>query len=352
MNLQDAPLVSVLTPVYNGAEFLEECIESVLKQTYGNYEYIIINNRSTDRTLEIARQYAKKDSRIRVHDNTDFVAVIANHNIAFGLISPAAMYCKVVSADDFIFPECLERMVEFGEAHPSVGIIGSYQLSGDRIRWQGLEYPKAVLTGVEMSRRVFLGGDKTFGFGSPTSILYRADLVRETAEFYPNASPHSDTSACFRCLQKSDFGFIYQVLSFEKMHAETQSSASAKLNRYSSANLNDVVCYGPSFLNPAEMKQKLDETLEDYHRFLAVNYFVGFRDKEFWKYHKSRLEELGYPLRRGSLLKAAARTVFREAMNPARAIGKVWKHVFPGSAKAPARVAQPAPGDRKTLAGC
>ncbi len=58
------PLVCVLTPVYNGADFIEQCIESVLAQSFTNYEYIIINNCSTDNTLEIARRYAAKDSRI------------------------------------------------------------------------------------------------------------------------------------------------------------------------------------------------------------------------------------------------------------------------------------------------
>ena len=68
MSTRNEPLVSVVTPVYNGADFLEECIESVLKQTYGNFEYLIVNNCSKDRTLDIALSYAQKDSRIRVHD--------------------------------------------------------------------------------------------------------------------------------------------------------------------------------------------------------------------------------------------------------------------------------------------
>jgi glycosyltransferase involved in cell wall biosynthesis len=55
MSFSEPPLVSVLTPVHNAAEFLAECIESILKQTYTNYEYIIVNNCSTDRTPEIAR---------------------------------------------------------------------------------------------------------------------------------------------------------------------------------------------------------------------------------------------------------------------------------------------------------
>ena len=131
MTQRDEPFVSVVTPVYNGEAFLVECIESVLKQTYQNFEYIIVNNCSKDRTLEIAKAYAQKDRRIRVHDNTEFVAVIANHNLAFRQISPQAKYCKIVSADDWLFPDCIKQLVAVAEANPSVGIAGCYQLSGD-----------------------------------------------------------------------------------------------------------------------------------------------------------------------------------------------------------------------------
>src|ERR1700704_3898394 len=87
MSSYDQPLVSVVTPVYNGEKFLAECIESVLKQKYPNYEKIIVNNCSSDRTPQIALEYAEKDNRIRLHHNDKFVGVIENHNIAFRLIS-------------------------------------------------------------------------------------------------------------------------------------------------------------------------------------------------------------------------------------------------------------------------
>src|SRR5260370_37263796 len=103
----DQPLVSVITPVYNGEEFLAECIESVLAQTYQNWDYTIVNNRSTDRTLQIAKSYAAKDSRIRVHNNRDFLTIIQNHNHAIRQISPDSKYCKVVLADHCLFPACL-----------------------------------------------------------------------------------------------------------------------------------------------------------------------------------------------------------------------------------------------------
>jgi len=323
MQLKSAPLVCVLTPVYNGEEFLEECIESVLSQTHTNFEYIIVNNRSTDRTLDIATRYAQRDGRIRVHNNTDFVPVIANHNIAFNLMSPEAKYCKVVSADDFIFPECLTRLVECAEANPSVGIVGCYQLSGAEIRWQGFDYPRGVIPGIEMGRKAFFSTDKRFGFGSPTSLMYRADLVRATREFYPNASPHADTSACFAQLIKSDFGFVFQVLSYEHKHEATQSWTSEKLNRGASANLNDLLQYGRNYLSPEEWKAQVDFLLHAYHRYLAANYIFASRGDEFWNYHKGRLAELGYPLRRFDLLKG----VLREVMHPAQALGKMSKRL-------------------------
>jgi len=252
---QDGPLVTVLTPVFNGERYLVECIESVLRQTYKNIEYIIVNNCSTDCTLEIALGYAKKNPRVQVHTNERFVDVIENHNIAFRSISPDSKYCKVVSADDWIFPECLTRLVEHAESNPSAGIIGSYQLSGSIIKWQGFAYPRAVFSGREICRKIFIEGQPSFGFGTPTSLLYRANVVKNSAAFYPNSSPHADTSACFKYLQESEFGFVYQVLSYERVHGDTQSTKSQDMNRYSSAYLDDLIQYGHSCLSKEEYER-------------------------------------------------------------------------------------------------
>ena len=70
------PRVSVGLPVYNGAKYLAECIESVLNQTYTNYEYLIVNNCSTDKTLEIAEEYASKNKHIQVHSNDKLLEML------------------------------------------------------------------------------------------------------------------------------------------------------------------------------------------------------------------------------------------------------------------------------------
>jgi glycosyltransferase involved in cell wall biosynthesis len=315
-------LVSVVTPVYNGEDYLRECFDSVLAQTHRNFEYVIVNNCSKDRTLEIAREYARKDPRIRVHDNEKFVGVIANHNIAFGLISREAKYCKVVSADDFIFPDCLRQLVAVGEANPSAGFIGCYQLSGKRILWQGFVYPQASFDGRELCKKVFLEGDPAFGFGTPTSLLYRADLVRSSETFYPNASPHADTSACFKYLEKSDFGFAYQVLSFERTHPLTQSSKSAILNRYSSAYIDDLIQYGRFYLSEEQWKRRLQEELNAYYQFLAMS-AIRRRDAEFWDYHRERLKELGHPISTLKLLRGGLSKLTGALVNPAQTVRKL-----------------------------
>ena len=130
--LLEEPLISVVTPVYNTELYLAECIESVLGQTYANYEYIIVNNCSTDRTLEIAQSYAKQDGRIRVVDCDVFVNHIENHNRALQLMSDKSKYCKIVQADDWMFPECLLKMTALAEAEPSIGIVSAYSIFGGR----------------------------------------------------------------------------------------------------------------------------------------------------------------------------------------------------------------------------
>ena len=321
MSLLKEPLISVLTPVFNGEDYLAECIESVLAQTYSKWEYIIVNNCSTDRTLEIALDYAKKDSRIRVHNNRDFLAVIANHNLAFSLISPAAKYCKVVSADDFIFPECVRRMVDLAEANPTVGLIGTYLLAGKRVLCDGLEYERKVVRGTEISRATLLGGP--YVFGSPTSLLYRSDLIRESRAFYPHSNPHADTTACYQVLEHSDFGFVHQVLAYARIHADSQTSKSLKVGTFDLARMGDLTRFGPKYLSPSELKQRLDYFLDSYYRVVVHVLAERSRDEEFLDQQKAALEEIGLRFSFAKLLKAALHMGCGLLLKPGVALNKL-----------------------------
>ena len=322
------PLVNILTPVYNGELYLRACIESVLAQTYSNWEYIILNNCSKDGTLAIAEEYASKDKRIRVYSNDTLLPIIANHNKAFGLISPDCKYCKVVSADDQIFPECIRRMVDLAEAHPSVGLVGSYQVSGGGDRWElkigGLPYFKSVFSGREICRSHLLGALHVFG--NPTSNFYRADLVRCTDAFFPNETAEADVSACFKHLQSADFGFVHQVLSYERVHQERMTTTSMALNAYLSSRINDLQTYGPLYLTQGELDMRVQAFLQEYYRFLADAAFSS-KDKGFWAFHKRRLSELGYPLDGVRLSKSIANKLMDIFLNPKHSVEALLRRI-------------------------
>jgi glycosyltransferase involved in cell wall biosynthesis len=324
MSIDNQPLVSVLTPVYNGAKYLSECIESVLSQTYTNWDYTVVNNCSKDDTLAIAQKFARLDKRIRVVDNEDFLDVISNHNKAFRMISPTSKYCKVVSGDDWLFPECLTQMVRVAEENPTAGLIGSYQLSGGTadgrswsIRWAELPYSKMLIPGRKIGRSQLLGGP--YVFGSPTSLMYRADLVRSCDRFYPNATAEADTSACYGALRHSDFAFVHQVLSYMRIHQQTETAESNAKNAYISSLLSDLVVYGPDYLTPDELDRRRQEVLADYYRFLGISVF-NLRDRKFWTYHKKRFADCGQRLSYSRLAIAALAKGTDLLLNPKQTV--------------------------------
>jgi glycosyltransferase involved in cell wall biosynthesis len=247
------PLVSIVTPVYNGEEYLAQCIESVLKQTYSNWEYLIVNNCSTDSTPEIVEAYARQDCRIHVYHNDTFLdPAEVNFNHALRLLSPDSRYCKMVLADDWIYPECIERMVELAEASPSVGIVGAYGLRGDEFVWRGLPVSCSVVPGREIGRDHLLG--KLYVFGNPTSTLLRSDLVRASDPFYNELNTHSDTEKCYELLQSCDMGFVHQVLSYSRPRKNSLRSYSQRMNTLGPARIADIISFGAFYLEDREWK--------------------------------------------------------------------------------------------------
>ena len=319
MNPDSQPLVSVLTPVYNGERFLAECIESVLAQTYENWEYIIVNNCSTDRSLEIAQSYAKQDTRIQIKNNQQFVNARKNHNIAFRLISPKSKYCKVVQADDWLFPECILRMVNLAEANPSVGIVGAYILRGVEVVCDRLPHPSTVVPSREICRADLLAGRGTSVFGSPTSLLIRSDLIRQREEFYGESSIYADREATYEVLKCSDFGFVHQVLTYGRTHDRQESSFVRKVSGYTPGKLNILKKYGPLFLTREEYEKLLKQKMKEYYRLLGHGALV-LREKEFWDYHKNELKKLGYSLSWSKLAIAACLELFELLLNPQRVV--------------------------------
>lgn len=112
------PRVSIGLPVYNGAAYLAETLDSLLDQTWTDFELIISDNASTDATQDICRSYAARDARIRYLRNRENLGAAANYNRVFHLSS--GEYFKWAAADDLCAPEFLERCVEVLDREASV----------------------------------------------------------------------------------------------------------------------------------------------------------------------------------------------------------------------------------------
>ena len=317
MSGPQVPLVSVVTPVYNGGGYLRECIESVQAQTYTNWRYTIVNNCSTDETLKIAQHYAAQDARIRVTTNSAFLPLIANHSHALSLIEAESLYCKPLMADDWLYRECLDRMVDCALAHPAVGLVCTSALTGsEQILFDRLPptcAPTTLLSGRAAGRLALL--EDRYFFGSPTTMLLRADLIRSRSPFYNPDNPQADEEACYDILRECDFAFIHQTLAYVRVHARSHTSATSYLFSIASCRTYALAKYGHDYLSEAEFGPLLRRRMYEYYARLAQA-ALEWRGAEFWAFHRRLLGMMGVPLKRTRLAGSIALLLMRKLCSP------------------------------------
>ena len=306
------PLVSVITPVYNGAAYLQECIQSVLAQTYENFEYLIVDNCSTDASFKIAKKVAATDRRISVIQCQEHVGVIQNWNRSLKSVDNKSDYIKFVHADDWLFPDCITRMVDVADRNQDVGIVSAYRLEEDKISLDHLPADAPLVPGEDTFTmnghkvvRAILR-DKASVLGSPTAILIRSSLVWGKELFFLEEYLHADKEVCLRLLQDCDFGFVRQVLTFTRRHNESITSKTNTLDTRRQENLLLLRKYGPVVLSEPDYRSTTSRELRAYYDFLARN--TGTRmGHEFWDSHRQILSAAGHPFRRSKLLHAMLR---------------------------------------------
>ena len=319
-----SPKVSIVTPVFNGEKYLRACIESVLAQTYENWDYTIVDNCSTDNSLAIAREYAERYPHVHVRSSKEHVGVVESHNRAFRSIAPDAKYCKVVCADDWLYPECVTRLVALAERHPSIGMVASYAVRTTGVLWSSLPLQKEVFAGREIGRLYLLG--EITCFFVPSTVLYRASMVRATDAFFPGSAPSADLEACLSCLKESDLGFVHQILSFERVHDGSINFRINKQKRLWLDGLRILIEFGPHFLTQDEQRRQVEWWLSGYFKDLAVG-CVNLLGTEFWSLHRDGLSELGYSIYDRRLVKALVGKALDLILNPKATAEKVVRRV-------------------------
>lgn len=166
----DENLVSIIIPIYNVQSFLNECINSLLKQTYSNIEVLLINDGSTDKSEEICREYCKKDSRLSYfYQSNSGVSSARNKGINYS----KGNYILFVDADDYVEPSFVEEMLASLKINEVDCVQCGYKKKiGDRvhIELRGQEY---IISGNEITEGLL----QCKGYGRTWCMLYKKNII-------------------------------------------------------------------------------------------------------------------------------------------------------------------------------
>lgn len=176
------PTLSVLVTAYNRAPFIAASIESVLSQTFTDFELIVVDDCSTDGTLEIAREFERRDPRVRVVANERNLGQFPNRNRAAELAR--AEFMKFHDSDDLMYPHCLQVMVSMMQSAPGAG----FGLSKGSM-WPGGPCPMLLTPRMAYQREYFGEGIVSSG---PAGAIFRTAVFRKLGGFEDVGVP-SDT---------------------------------------------------------------------------------------------------------------------------------------------------------------
>jgi len=215
------PCISVGMPVYNGEEFLELSIQSVLDQTFGDFELIISDNASDDATEQICREYASKDPRIRYYRNSENVGAAGNYNRLVELAR--GEYFRWSNADDLLAPDlhrlCLEALKSDPHAVLSYGKTEIIDQNGTTTeRYEDNLHLSQRLASERLPRFFEQVGLTNVIYG-----LMRTDAVRRTGIFGDGSLPAADTSFMAELTMLGTFVEVPETLFYRRMHAGASS---------------------------------------------------------------------------------------------------------------------------------
>lgn len=217
------PKVTVLMPVYNGERYLREAIDSILSQTFHDFEFLIINDASTDGSVGIINSYT--DSRIRLVHNETNLGRCATPNI--GLDLAQGEYLARMDCDDISLPTRLEKQAKFLNAHTDIGVCGTWIklfMGADYI----IKYP---LTHEEIKCRLLLGSQ----LAGASAMLRKKVFLDHHLYYDVNCKLAEDYDLWTRCSYVTKLANIPEILYEYRWHAEQISQTDThELDQYAS----------------------------------------------------------------------------------------------------------------------
>ena len=197
-----SPKISVLMSVYNGEPFLCKAIESVLNQTFGDFEFIIFDDKSLDASASIVRNYG--DDRILFIENEENVGL--TKNLCTGMAMAKGEYIARMDADDVCLPQRLERQVQFLDEHPEISVLGSAVYFFDNTG-------KEIL-GLQPTEHEEIKCELLYQFTMlhPSVMMRRGDCARHGLNYNPHFVYSQDFDLWVRSVRKLRFANLREPL--------------------------------------------------------------------------------------------------------------------------------------------
>jgi len=267
------PLVSVMMAVYNSEKYLREAIEGILNQTYTNFEFLIINDGSTDKSKDIILSYS--DPRIIFMENDVNSGIVKSRNTC--LENSKGKYIAILDSDDIALPIRLEKQVEFMEANPAYGMCGTYfkVINNKGKKLYNVKFPIS-----DFDLKSYLHFGNSF---CHSTMLIRSDLALKFK--YPEDYQLGEDYALWQSISKVSLIYTIPVFTtFYRIHGNNisvskHSEMFESLKKINATNLRDLLI-------------PFSETeLEIYSQFLILNYEL-FKNKDRFKELEDWLHKL------------------------------------------------------------
>lgn len=273
-----SPLVSVIIPAYNQAEFLPETLHSVLNQTYQNFEIIVVNDLSTDNTDEVMRQFTDPRIKYIVHEKN--LRLPATRNT--GMQASQGDIIALLDADDLFTPDKLQAHVDFLQRHPEIGVSynARFELNHSSTTIRELWHPPLTVGLMDL----ILG----FPF-SPSDTVIRREWAFKVGLFNPEMGSAEDTDfPCRLALAGCQFAGIDRVLNHRRYHSgRGRKNLEGRLNdveRTLNAIFADPRC-------PADAKA-LGQKAIKHHMMVIVSLALMQNETEIAQKYLRKLVEL------------------------------------------------------------
>ncbi len=250
----ETPLVSICIPTFNGEKFLKSCLDSAIGQTYKNIEIIINDDNSSDKTYEIAKGYADRDSRIKLYCNEKNLGLVGNWNKCIELSKGS--WVKFLFQDDYFSKDCVVQMVN--ALSPNDKIVSSRRRlildeSLDEVtkKYSINETLTFEKLGILSEIPVYISPEKisvlavqniSMNFiGEPTVIMFKKECIDELGPFNSDLIQICDLEYFLRIACKYGVKYVPKQLTYFRVHKGSASSANFSERVFSMKNFDPII---------------------------------------------------------------------------------------------------------------